>query len=31
MTKREIAYYEEIAREMAMEKEAQYDFGECGL
>ena len=31
MTEHEIAYYEEIAREMAMEKEAQYDLGECGL
>ena len=30
MTKQEIAYYEEIAREIAMEQEAQYDLGECG-
>jgi hypothetical protein len=30
MTKQEIAYYEAIAREMALEQEAQYDLGECG-
>ena len=30
MSKQEIAYYEAIAREMAMMEEAQYDLGECG-
>jgi hypothetical protein len=30
MTKQEIAYYEAIAMEMALEQEAQYELGECG-